>query len=61
MYNRMLRETFETVGDLKRLLKDVSDDAKIVVCGDSNCWFHIEKDLSTICLDNEDLEECYEG
>ena len=60
MYNIKMRNQFETVGGLKRLLEDVPEDTKIVICGDDNCWFHIENDRSVVCLDNEDLEDCYE-
>lgn len=61
MYNIEKRSRFETVGELKKLLKDIENDTKIVVCGDDYCWFHIENDGSVICLDNEDLEVCYDG
>lgn len=60
MYNIKRRDQFETVGGLKRLLEDIPEDTKIVICGDDYCWFHIEIDESIICLDNEDLEDCYE-
>lgn len=60
MYNIKRRDQFETVGGLKRLLEDVPEDTKIVICGDDYCWFHIETDGSVICLDNEDLDDCYE-
>lgn len=61
MYNIKLRDQFETVGGLKRLLEDVPEDTKIVICGDENCWFHIESNRRTICLDNSSLDDCYEN
>ena len=60
MYNINKRKQFETVGDLKKLLAEVSDEVQIVITGDSYCWFHIEEDESVVCLDCEDLEDCYE-
>ena len=51
MYNINKRKKFNTVGDLKELLKDIPSETKIVICGDDYCWFHIEEDESVICLD----------
>ena len=59
MYDIKRRKNFNTVFELKKLLAGLPDDSEICICGDSNCWFHIEKDESVICLDNEDLEESY--
>lgn len=60
MYNINRRKKFSTVADLKKLLSTVPDEAKVVICGDDYCWFHIEEDESVICLDMEDLDECYD-
>lgn len=60
MYDITKKKQFETVGDLKELLKDIPDETKIVVTGDDYCWFHIEQDGSVICLDVEELDEAYE-
>ena len=60
MYDITKRKTFDTVGDLKELLKDISNETKIFITGDSSCWFHIEEDESAICLDTENLEDCYD-
>ena len=60
MYNINKRKQFNTVGDLKELLKDIPSETKIVITGDDYCWFHVEKDGSVVCLDCEDLDECYE-
>lgn len=59
MYNIKRRAEFTTVGDLKRLLAEVPDETRIYITGDSDCWFHIEEDETVICLDCEDLEDCY--
>lgn len=56
MYDIKRRKQFDTVGDLKRLLADVQDETKIYITGASG-WFHIGE---VVCLDCEDLEECYE-
>ena len=60
MYDISKRKQFSTVGELKQLLENYPDNTQIVVTGDDYCWFHIEEDESVICLDVEDLEECYE-
>lgn len=60
MYDITKRKQFETVGDLKELLKDIPNETQIVVTGDDYCWFHIERDGSVICLDVEDLDDTYE-
>lgn len=60
MYDITKKKQFETVGDLKELLKNIPDETKIVVTGDDYCWFHIEKDGSVICLDVEELDDAYE-
>ena len=60
MYNINKRKQFDNVGDLKKLLEKLPDETKVVICGDDYCWFHIEEDGSVVCLDMEDLDECYE-
>ena len=59
MYNINKRSEFTTVGDLRKLLAELSDETLIYICG-AGGWFHIEEDESVICLDCEDLEYCYE-
>lgn len=61
MFDINKRKQFKTVGDLLELLKHIPSDTKICITGDDYCWFHIEEDNSVICLDCEDLEDCYEG
>ncbi len=41
-------------------LQKVHPDAKVMVCGDDNCFIHVEKDNSVVNIDNEPLDECYE-
>ena len=60
MFNISKRKQFNTVGELKELLADIPDNAKVNITGDDYCWFHIEEDQSNVNLDVEDLEECYE-
>ena len=60
MFNINKRKQFNTVGDLKKLLANIPDETKIVITGDDNCWFHIEEDGSVICLDCEELDDCYD-
>ena len=60
MYDITKRKQFQTVGDLKELLKNIPDETQIVVTGDDYCWFHIEQDGSVICLDVEELDDAYE-
>lgn len=60
MYDITKRKQFKTVGDLKELLKNIPDEAQVVVTGDDYCWFHIEEDESVICLDIEELDDVYD-
>ena len=48
-----------TVGELINELNKLPSNAKVFCCGDSNVWLNVEKDNSIICIDSEDLEECY--
>ena len=59
MFDINRRAKFNTVGDLKKLLENVSDDTPISMYNDSVCWFHIEKDGSEVCLNTEALEHEY--
>ena len=60
MYDIERRKEFTTVGELKQLLAEVSNDTKVCITGDDQCWFHIEKDGSVVNLDCEDLDDTYE-
>ena len=55
MFDINRRAKFNTVGDLKKLLENVSDDTQISMYNDSICWFHIEEDNSEVCLNTTDL------
>ena len=58
-YKLERRTKFKTVKELRELLTDLPDNTEVLICGDSYCWFHVKEDESVVCLDNEDLEECY--
>ena len=60
MYDINKRKQFKTVGELREILNDIPDDTQVLICGEDYGWFHIEQDGSVVCLDNEDLECCYE-
>lgn len=55
------RQQFETVGELIAILSKVSPDTPVTICGDNYCFYHEEQDGSGICLDCEDLSECYDA
>ena len=59
-YDLSKRKQFETVGDLKELFKDVPDETPVYIIG-TDGWFHIEEDKSAVCLDCEELADCYGG
>ncbi len=61
MFDITKHSAFQTVGDLRELLSRLPAETRVCICGDINCFYHEEEDRSTICLDCEDLEECYEG
>ena len=49
-----------TVNELCNILSTLPARAELCICGDSNCYIHIEQDGSVVNLDNESLDECYE-
>lgn len=55
---RVFKENI-TVNELCNILSTLPARAKICICGDSNCYIHVEQDGSVVNLDNEKLEECY--
>ena len=59
MYDINKRTTFDTVGELKKLIENVPDNTKVYVIGSSG-WFHIEEDKTAICFDDTCLEDCYD-
>lgn len=50
-----------TVEELIIELMKENLDAEVLICGDERIFVHTEEDESTINLDNESLEECYEN
>lgn len=48
-----------TVNELCNILSTLPARAEICICGDSNCYIHIEQDGSVVNIDNESLDECY--
>lgn len=50
-----------TVNELCNILSTVPARAEICICGDSNCYIHIEQDGTVVNIDNESLDECYEN
>lgn len=57
------RRTFRFGPKVKDLIVELSklpQEATVLICGDSYCYIHVETDDSTICLDNESLDECYD-
>lgn len=59
MFDIRKRSAFQTVGELRDLLKHLPAYTRICICGDANCFFHEELDASVVCLDCEDLQEHY--
>lgn len=59
MFDIKRRKSFSTVAELTRLLENAPEDAIITIGGDTCCYFHIEKDESTICLDTDALDDSY--
>ena len=59
MFDITKRKQFKPVGELKEILKDIPDETEVCVCGDPQCWFHIERDGSIVSFDNIDLDDEY--
>lgn len=60
MYDITRKTQFSTVGELKELLKTIPDETRMAITGDYDCWFHVDKNSSVVCLDVEELDEAYE-
>lgn len=56
-YDKNKRQSFHTVGELRKLLAPLADDTPITICGGIESWFHTDLNKIVICLDCEDLEE----
>ena len=61
MYNKKKMQFHHnpTVGELIRALKKCPQNATVLVCGDTYCYIQVETKNTVVCIDNEDLEECY--
>lgn len=55
-----IRKQFTTAGELTTLLSMLAPDQKIFVCGQAGGYFHATADLSTVCLDADELDDEYE-
>ena len=60
MFDYERRSAVSTVGQLKRLLEGIPDDAELQVCCDNMAWFHVANDNSMVNLDIEELDDEYE-
>lgn len=62
MYDKNQQTTFHkpTVAQIISRLSELPPDAQITICGDDNCYIHVETDNSVVNMDNEPLDECYE-
>jgi len=60
MFDMKRRSGFQTIGELRTLLNNLPGSARVTICGDANCFFHVETDSSIVCFDCEDLNEHYE-
>ena len=50
-----------TVKELIQQLCKLPLRATVYICGDDNCYLHVERDGSAVCIDNETLGDCYEN
>lgn len=50
-----------TVKELIQQLCKLPLRATVYICGDDNCYLHVERDGSAVCIDNEALDDCYEN
>ena len=62
MYDCTKRKSLRdcTVDDLIAELTKLPHDTKVLCCGDDIVYIHVEKDLSVVSIDTEDLDECYD-
>jgi len=60
-YDVNCRRKVATVGEMKKLLAGVDDDAPFFCCGSAQPFVHISEDGDVISVDTEPLDEEYEG
>ena len=60
MFDIRKRKAFQTVGELRQLLKYLPAYTRVCICGDINCFYHEEMDASAVSFDCEDLQEQYD-
>lgn len=61
MFNINRHLQFKTAGELKECLKNIPDNTEVTVCGNNDCFYHEDWDKRRVCLDCENLEDCYDG
>ena len=49
-----------SVEELIEQLCKLPQDATVYICGDNNCYIHIDELDGTVWIDNEALDDCYE-
>lgn len=59
MYQLKLRREVSTVGDLRKALETINDDAKLLVSSGGPVWVHIDTQQNRVCLNNYPLEDNY--
>ena len=47
------------VKDILEILKELPEDADVFFNGDTSVYIHIDRDSSTVCFDDEDLDDEY--
>lgn len=60
MFDIKKKALFDTVGELWELLAELPDVTEITICGSSVNYFHLTLDGKAVCLDSEELTECYD-
>lgn len=62
MYDTAKRKQFfnATVADVISELSKLLENAILHCCGDNLFWLHVEQDGSAVCIDTENLEDCYD-
>lgn len=53
------RKQFKTIGELKKLIKNLPDDMDVRVCGMENPYFHMDAENNYIDINVTDLKPIY--